>query len=152
VVATTHKGSLACAASGAGQGQVAPRGCKTHGLDDRRLDLDLAYLTSGNKQSTLPSLQCAAIKEMADSEERNVVPSGATWRGNWEGAKRGNRSNRREGRKTRQIDVRNTAVFAVFSAAKILPSHAAARAHLVRSDGQRLGALYDRCSQPAQAR
>ncbi len=34
MVATTHKGSLACAAAALpGQGQVAPRGCGTHGLD-----------------------------------------------------------------------------------------------------------------------
>jgi hypothetical protein len=41
--------------------------------DARRMDSTMGGLiwiwpTSGNKQSTLPSLRCAAIKEMADSE------------------------------------------------------------------------------------
>jgi hypothetical protein len=117
VVATTHKGSLACAASGAGQGQVAPRGCKTHGLDNGRLDLDLAYLgTSGTWKHCPESKALAAVRRDQRNGRQRIAqrrPKQCNMGGDWESAKEETRATE-EGRKTKRIDVRNTAVFAVF--------------------------------------
>ncbi len=189
MVATTHKGSLACAAAAApaGQGQVAPRGCGTHGLDGLGLSglrctgacsgllwACCGFAGSGNGQKQAPPPQTTALSQrstlngIADSRSRNV----AQRRGDGEngtgglgpgagGVRKGCECNRRERKKNTIGRMRNRLWFCLLAkflllccASNALLACAAALqlAHLVRSDGQGLGALYDGCSQPETAK
>ena len=126
MVATTHKGSLACAAAAAlaGQGQVAPRGCGTHGLDGLGLSGLrcpgafcglmwaavglLGVETAKSRHHHHSSLNAQRSTGFADSRSRNVAQRRGEWEnrtGGWGkgygGVRKGWECNRREKKKIR---------------------------------------------------